>query len=140
MPSTDCPIEFRLELTNERFQPYKWAIYERSTGNQLAYSENHTSRSGAVDAVHVVQAGRVSYSVFSSVGNDNVDVVVLPHQGPERRDHGAQLVQVPGQGKRRGGEGARAPERRGRPLLRLHEGGVVDPISRCGLESSAALR
>lgn len=72
MPSTDCPIEFHLELTNERFQPYKWAVYERSTGNQLAYSENHTSRSGAVNAVHVVQAGRVSYSVFSSVDSDNV--------------------------------------------------------------------
>jgi uncharacterized protein YegP (UPF0339 family) len=66
MSSHNCPIEFRLESTNERLQPWKWAVYRTSDGDQLAYSENYTSRAGAVNSVNAVRAGRATYEVFST--------------------------------------------------------------------------
>lgn len=65
MPSQTSPIEFRLESTNERLQPYKWAVYRKSDGHQIAYSENYTSRAGAVNAVNAVKEGRATYETFS---------------------------------------------------------------------------
>ena len=68
MTDTKCPIELRLEKSKETAQPYFWRVC-RTNGDHLAYSENYTTRQGAIDGGNVVIAGRCTYSVFK--GTDN---------------------------------------------------------------------
>lgn len=66
--SNESSIEFRLEVSADRFQPYMWTSHKTGR-DKLASSETYTSRNGAINAVHAVQAGEVSYDVVQ--GEDN---------------------------------------------------------------------
>ena len=64
MPEKPNPIELRLESTHQSAQPYRWTVVRRSTSETLAYSENYTSRTAAINAGLAVQRGRCTFTVF----------------------------------------------------------------------------
>lgn len=66
MSNPNNPIEFRLEFSNDRSQPYMWLVYTKGGVKKLAYSETYRQRQGAINAVHSVQTGSVTYEVFQS--------------------------------------------------------------------------
>jgi uncharacterized protein YegP (UPF0339 family) len=51
------PIEFRLELSESKTQPYFWRIC-KADGGGLAYSETYESPEGANNAVHAVKTAQ----------------------------------------------------------------------------------
>ena len=61
--AAESPIEFRLELSESKTQPYFWRIC-KTDGGGLAYSETYESPEGANNAVHAVKTARTKYSIF----------------------------------------------------------------------------
>jgi uncharacterized protein YegP (UPF0339 family) len=58
---TTCPIEFRLESSNQPAQPYFWRCCTAGATRKLAYSENYTTKQAAKGTVSTIQAGNASY-------------------------------------------------------------------------------
>jgi hypothetical protein len=64
MSTTTCPIEFRLERSKDKSQPYFWSVWLTDGSKRLAFSETYVGSEGAANAVAAIQAGNVTYAVF----------------------------------------------------------------------------
>jgi uncharacterized protein YegP (UPF0339 family) len=58
------PIEFHLERSADRHEPFTWRVYTAGAAEMLAYAENYASRAGMINAVAAVQDGKTVYETF----------------------------------------------------------------------------
>lgn len=61
MTASTCPIEFRIESTNDIEQPFTWTVQAAGGVRKLAYAETYVSSQGVDNAVAAVRSGNATY-------------------------------------------------------------------------------